>query len=326
MRDVRTLVAGLLAAGCSYDAGALGSSPGPDPGDTTISSTEGASSSTAGLATGGVATEATVGEITTGETTAGGGTDEGSTTGPAPPPLIDAGLLARWYVDEASEGQAPFAVIDHQPPGVDLELVYAPDSPAYATADDSRGLRWLEAGRGGRAIVDIAGTKLETELAGATQVTFELVVAVSAVGPSGDTSRFLHVGAADAAGDFVIGSNALDRLELRWAGGLIRRFEASFSGQRQVVHVVFDTEAGDAMERLRAYFDGVELVPLGTSVPDARQGLPLSPTSSLVLGNRNEGTHTFRGSLQYVAIYTEAFGAAEIEHNRSVLQVSDDAP
>jgi hypothetical protein len=306
----------LAGVGCRYDAGALGTS-GLSDGETTAATSGGASSSSGSPSTSGLDTGATFEVPGTGDTS----TSELGTTGPDVPTLVDLGLLARWYVDEASEGQDPPAVLDHHAPAVDLELVYSSSSPAYAELDGSRGLRWLAEERGGRAFAPILGTKLETELTAIQQATFEVMVAVTAVSTS--ASRYLNVGTPDLPSDISIGSPALDEVEVRW-GELTCRFKASLTGARQLLHVVVDTPHADPLQRVRVYQDGVPLVRLNDAAPAQGEGLPLLPTSMIVLGNRTNGGRTFRGSLQYAAIYTVAFGDVEIQQNRSVLLESDD--
>jgi hypothetical protein len=319
------VLVGVVAAGCKFDPNGLGGAEGPGLGDTTTAST-GVVSTTSGTTLGGVDT--TVGMSSSGDdtaitTTTAASTGEGGSTGPAPPALVDTGLLARWYIDEASDGQGPLLVIDHQPPGVDVIPAYSAFMD-YGTVDDNRGLEWSAPGMGGRPLVAIAGTKLETELDDATQVTFELVLAVDEV--TGDLSRFLHIGTSAEGGDFAIGATTLDSLELRWRGETLRTFEASFTGDRQVLQVVVDTDQAKPVDRFVAYLDGVALHPLDEGAPDQGQGLQLEATSSLVLGNRTDGQRSFRGALLYAAIYTAALAPTDLEYNRGILSTSDDAP
>lgn len=322
-----TLVLGvalLVAAGCRYDPSGFGTGTtgGSASDDTTAASSMGASSSSSS-SRGGSEGEASTSGTTTGDASSESTTATG-TTGPDVPVLVDDSLLARWYLDEAASGQAPRVVIDHHPPGTDLALVYTNEWPTYDVYEGNRGLRWTEVGRNGRALVDIAGTELATALTDATEVTFELVVVVNEVMP--EFSRLLHIGTGNTAGDFAIGSSQIDRLALRWQGNTIRELEVDFGAQRHVLHVVVDTPAADPVERLRAYLDGVPLVSTGSGAPAQGQGLPLFPTAALTLGNRSDGQRSFRGRLQYAAIYTAVLDAAQLEANASVLLASDDAP
>jgi hypothetical protein len=316
-------VALLVVAGCHFDPTGFGTgTTGSASNETTAASSMGASSSSSASG-GGSESEASASATTTGQGS-GESTAATGTTGPDVPVLVDDGLLARWYLDEAEMGQAPRTVIDHHPPGADLSLVYTSEWPSYDVYEDNRGLRWTEVGRNGRALVDIAGTELATELTDATEVTFELVLVVNEVMP--EFSRFLHIGTANTGGDFAIGSTQIDRLVLRWQGNPIRELEVAFGEQRHVLHVVVDTPAADPVERLRAYLDGLPLVSTGRDAPAQGQGLPLLPSAALTLGNRSNGQRSFRGRLQYAAIYTEVLDAAQLATNVSVLLASDDPP
>ena len=319
------LVMVLLAVGCTYDAAGLGPSSQSTGGESsTTASGEGPSPSS--TSTGGVDGGTTTGGSTSGTGSSSSGSGEpGTSTGPDVPMLIDEGLLARWYLDEAASGMAPSAVFDHQPPEVDLPLVYDADQPRYDVVDDSRGLVWSATQLSGRAVLDIAGTKFESELTGATQATFEIVLSVEEV--TTDLSRFIHFGDGAGGGDFAIGSPFLDRIVLRWGGSTLREFESDFGGtDRRVLHVVVDTDAGAPDDRLRAYLDGMRLPLTNPGAPGQAEGLPLNQSSAITLGNRSDGTRSFRGRLQYAAIYTEVLDQAQLEHNVDVLLASDDAP
>lgn len=312
----------LLASGCVYDATGLGtSSQSTGSESSTTASVEATSSSS--TSTGGVDGTSTTGGPAGSSSSSSG--EPGTSTGPEVPMLVEEGLLARWYVDEAASGTDPTVVVDHQAPGVDLPLVYAAGQPTYGELDGSRGLVWDASRLDGRAAVDIAGTKLEDELIGATEATFELVVSVEEV--TTDVSRLLHFGNGGAGGGFAIGSPFLDRLVLRWAGQTLCEFESDFGGpERRVVHVVVDTNAVEPDDRLRAYIDGVALVLVDAGAPDEGAGLPLDPAGALALGNRSDGQRSFRGHLQYAAIYTAAFDQAQIDGNVELLLASDDEP
>lgn len=316
---------GLGGMACSLDSKGL-NHQGPDLGDTTAAST-GTTTTDPGTTVVGLDGTASSSSTTTADTTTSAPDDTTSdgTTGPGPSPLVDTGLLARWYVDEADTGKLVTSVLDSHPPTVDLVLLYESGSPTYAEIDGNRGLSWPQVGLDGRAIVPIAGTKLLDDLGGAQQATFELVLGVKAV--SGSTSRFLHFGTGNGSGDFVIGTDRMDLIELRWNdAATVRNFDAALTSDRQVLHVVVDTTQAAPEDRFRAYLDGSELVSQDMAAPVQGEGLPLQPSSSLVLGNRADGQRSFRGTLHYAAIYLAAFDASDIKANAEALLISDDAP
>jgi len=245
--------------------------------------------------------------------------DEGSTGGD---PLIDHGLLARWYVDEAEAGQPPISLADSVFPPLDLPLLYGAGSPEFASENDNLGLLWYAVEEDGRAQAPIQGTKIETGLAEHTRATFEIVFALQAV--SGSTSRLLHIGTESNSGDFAIGSDSLDSVEIRWAGSQLMRFEATLGESRQVLHVVVDTDQPEVGDRIRAFLDGIEIDAEEEVGPAMGEGIPLLETSWLILGNRSDGQRSFRGSLQYAAIYDEPFSLAEVVTNATLLEANDD--
>ncbi|MCX4246753.1 hypothetical protein [Paraliomyxa miuraensis] len=321
MRGVTWLVLGLGCLACNPNAGGL-NNQGPPLGEPTTS-TDGSTGSSTTVAADDGTSSSTSGATESPTTTAVDPTDD--TTGPSKPALVDTELLARWYVDEADTDQRPEHVLDSVPPAVDLELIYTNGTPVYALDDGNRGIQWSQAGRSGRALAPIDGTKLLDELGGASEITFELVISVQAV--VSNTSRFLHIGTDDDNGDFVIGAHMMNVLQVRWDDGdIVRTFDTTLTGQRQVVHVVVDTTQVAEQDRIRAYIDGDALVTPDMEAPVLGAGLPLKDTSSLVLGNRTDGQRSMRGTLLYAAIYLAVLELPDIQNNVEVLRGSDDTP
>ncbi|MEX1362472.1 MAG: LamG-like jellyroll fold domain-containing protein, partial [Nannocystaceae bacterium] len=266
----------------------------------------------------------TTNAATTGSTTAidpstsGSSSDDGTT---GEPQIIDDGLLARWWIDEAEMGQTRLLLADAVLPPLSLSVLYVNQWPTFTELEGSRGLYWGMSGRSGRALAPIAGSKIDLQLNGRTTATFELVVAVQDV--VSETSRLFHIGTGSAT-DLAIGSEALDRLEVRWTGGTRLQFDTSLTGSIQIIHVVVDTDQATATDRVRAYVDGNPLTRNNETTVAEGAGLPLQPTSSLVLGNRADGQRSIAGSLHYAAIYLEAFDASQVMANAQVLKASDD--
>lgn len=324
MRGVGWLVLGLGLAGASCSIDAAGIGPPGTGADATATATSTETTTAADATTADASsTSSTTDASATGDASSGSGSTDG-TTASEPEGLLDTGLLARWYIDEAEADQRIERLVDSHAPAVDLALDYHGNSPSFAVVDGNRGLQWPEVGQNGRPQAPIMGNKLYDDLGGASEVTFELVLAVQEVDT--DTSRFLHFGDGNQSGDFVIGSDDPGLLELRWDGIDSRRFAATFTGARQVLHVVVDTSEGGPENRFRAYLDGVELASMGSQAPALGAGLPLDPSSSLVLGNRADGQRSFRGTLHYAAIYRAAFEPEDVAHDTAVLLASDDAP
>lgn len=312
----------IVSLSCSLDTGGLGTA-GIELGDS--SSTGIGEPTTSGAPSTSGADTTTTRADTTGSTTAidpstsGSSSDDDTTTGE--PQLIDTGLLARWWIDEDDMGQGRRFLADAVLPSLSLDMLYVNQWPAFTEVEGNRGLYWGMSGRSGRALAPIAGSKIELQLDGRTTATFELVVAVQGVVPQ--TSRLFQIG-TDDDDDLAIGSEALDRLEVRWTGDTRLQFDTSLTGSIQIIHVVVDTEQATAIDRVRAYVDGNPLPRNNATTVTQGAGLPLQPSSSLVLGNRADGERSIAGSLQYAAIYLDAFDASQVTSNAQVLKASDD--
>lgn len=294
--------------GSSSSGGSSPTSTGPLPGDTTSDP----SSTTSGELADSTSTgsESGSGSSSTGDGTTGDG-------------MVDHGLLARWWIDEASSGQAPILLADSTASPMDLPLTYADDMPVFVSTNGNIGLYWDSRGLDGRAMAMITGSKIHTELGASRQATFELVAAVN--DSVSQTSRLLHIGTA-GSDDFVIGANDSSTLQVRWRNGPTMDFETTWDGTRQVVHVVVDSDQANVVDRVRAYVGGVELLPASVAGPEQGLTLPLDSRSSLVIGNRSDGQRSIEGAIHYAAIYLEPLDPAEIVLNVTTLKGDDDGP
>ena len=279
------------------------------PGDTTD-----ASSSTGG-STGGV--------LGTDSTTAPSSSSDSS--GGLPDGLVEAGLLARYYLDEADTGQARGLVEDAAPAPLDLPITLHGQNPEYTEVDGNRGLSWGAIESNGRAGLVYDGTKLMDALQGSTTGTIEVIADVQDV--SIDSSRLCHFGLGDEGGEFTIAAATLDRLIFRTAIGTpTARWSVDLTGGRTHYTIVWDTDNEVADDRARLYVNGEFVAPdVLASIPSGA-GLSFTPGGSFVLGNRAIGARSFEGVLFYAALYETALTQAEIQHNASILQTSDDTP
>ncbi len=326
MRSVAlALYLGILC-GCEYDAEGLGSTGpsidttmGPTSGTTTPSTTTAVDSSTSALPDTGT-TLGPPGTTTGIDSTTGEGSSDSTGT---PSPLVDNGLLARWFIDEANAGQTPTELLDVTMLPVALSLTYPDRVMTFDEQGGNRGLRWMTTGNSGRPSALIGGTKLETQLATAQQATIELVLDVEAV--LGVTSRFIHFGVGGTS-QLVLGARALDSLEFRWGALVAREFAVDLTGGRQVIHLVIDTTQVRPIDRIRAHRNGTPLdvtfIDMGS--PAQGEGLPLTNTASLTLGNRGNGQRSFAGRLGYAALYTQPLSPSELTQNADALGESDD--
>jgi hypothetical protein len=94
---------------------------------------------------------------------------------------------------------------------------------------------------------------------------------------------------------------------------------------RTVLHLVFDSNEADPADRARFYVDGViappsneESIALGAQIGNLAG-------EYFVLGNREVGARSFRGTLFYAALYDTALGPAAVAHNAARLVANDDS-
>ncbi|MEM9452793.1 MAG: LamG-like jellyroll fold domain-containing protein [Myxococcota bacterium] len=335
IRQCGVLLLGLGVAACALDTTGLGpGTPAPSSGSSTAGpqpTTDPESDTSTGAAdaldSGTTTNEPTTsGNLPPIESTSQGDTEGDSSTGTPDSTLVDTGLLARWTIDDTTVGQTPTVVSDTTALPLDLDLLVHSGSPQLVTLDGHQGLSWSTQGEDGRAMAWTNDTKLTTDLDGSHQITLELVVSVQTV--SGWASRLLHIGTANRT-DLAVGAASLDELQIRWDNVHdTRLFAADLDGERQVIHVVLDTDHDDPEERILAYIDGVPLAPahIHPSEPAFGEGMTLSSGSALVLGNRTDGDRSFSGQLYYAAIYTEALDPDEVMLNTSILAQDDDSP
>ncbi len=321
----------LALGGCSPDTSGLGGGPslggstrGPDLSTSTAA--------LAGTTTMGVdASEGSPNGTTATSDPSTGGTGRGSgasssSSSSSGPMLVDTGLLARWFIDEADAGQPDQVLVDSTPSPVNLELVYAGGSPVFTVDGTNRGLEWNNEGQSGRPTASVDNESKLNMLDDASVVTIEVVLAVADV--TGQTSRFFHIGQDDAPGDLAIGANTPERLVFRWhnQGNPQQVFEVTYTGERQVIHVVLDTNTPARADSLRAYVDGVQVEALGTAWPMPADTITLASNPTVTLGNRGDGMRSFEGRLHYAALYTAALDDVAIANNAEVLLATDDAP
>lgn len=233
------------------------------------------------------------------------------------PPLVDRGLLVRYFIDEAVSGTAPNMLIDSAGDPQPLVLGYLGNMAFETDADGNSGLTWNEAGGAGAAGTIIDGTKLE-QIDGARRLTYELVVRVQGV--SAGQGYLIHVGDADEDATLVQGSGGV---QVVYSDGNDTVTWSTLLNQRRVVHAVYDGTINPASARLRLYVDGALVSNPSGDFPSA---LPVSVNggASLVIGNNVANDRSIAGRIAYAAIYTAAFDPTEVTANATRLLLSDD--
>ena len=240
----------------------------------------------------------------------------------AVPALISRGIIARYLINEDTMGTAPMAVRDSTATPFNLPITYD-GSLSYVEADGNRGLSWSSEDSVGNAGAAIVGTEVET-LDGTTVVTYEIVFAASL---SNNASRIFHLGSPNNGGDATVRVSGPGELEIRYLNGVGGTSwpDSITSGQRHVVHIVFDSAERDEGERLRAYVDGVRSVRGNSSAIGENATLHLESNAELIIGNRPSGMREPLGTIFYLAIYNVALDDAEVASNATHLTVEDDS-
>ncbi|MGK3961572.1 LamG-like jellyroll fold domain-containing protein [Sorangium sp. So ce118] len=269
-----------------------------------------------------------------GESASGGGGAGGSDCASTSTCLADDGLIARYFLDEATAGVAPAQVEDAAGAPMPLALTYGEEMSFSADGAAHSGLSWTATAADSRASAPIDGTKIHAALHGSGTGTVEAVLRIAEVIVDG--SRIIHIGSGQESGRFTLRSEHLGQLELWWNGNDCGGAWDAELPARGVVHAVLDTTVQEpAEDRVRLYINGVPVprsnpvlgyCAMHARVPPVGATLNLAEGRHLVLGNREIGGRTFSGALYYAALYAKALTPAEIERNAAALLASDDRP
>jgi len=278
---------------------------------------------------------------TTGAGGAGGAGGQGGTTstsgtggqgaGPAlhPGVLVDDGLVARYYLDEAASGQEPTEVLDAAPDPLPLPLTYVnigtDEFMAYTEdAGGNRGLMFTEVGHDDRASIAVDGTKISASLHAGQTVTYEVVADVQGMSTSG--SRLLHIG-EESGHALSLETDAATRMQFslneHYVGGVPVDLK---SLGRAVFHSVVDTTQTEPADRVRIYVNGGRLPSVQGTPPDLDAAIDLGIGKHFVIGNREIGERTIEGTIFYAAVYSGPLTDEQIVQNVALLLVDDDTP
>ncbi|RLB63491.1 MAG: hypothetical protein DRI90_06740 [Deltaproteobacteria bacterium] len=262
-------------------------------------------------------------------TTATGGAGQGGAPVFHPGVLVDDGLVARYYLDEAASGQDPTEVLDAAPEPLPLPLTYVNigvDENMTYTEDSAgnRGLAFVAAGHDDRASVAIDGTKILASLHGGHTATYEVVANV--LGVSSSISRLSHIG-IESGHNLSLEANSLTRV-------LVSMNEHGVGGVpvdlpnigRVVIHAVIDTSQTEPADRVRTYVNGGKLPIVVGTPPLLNEAIDLGLGRHYVIGNREIGERTIAGAIYYSAIYSTALTDEQVLQNVALLLVDDDTP
>ena len=238
-----------------------------------------------------------------------------------PPP---AALLARYWMEEASSGQAPTQLLDDQASPVNLPITYDGADYSYTALPTGRGWTSTTTGNQGRATALVNGTKIQTTLDGATAATIEVVLAIDALNSS--SSRIFHIGDGSDSGYFTLSSPNANNLYFYSLGGTRRgQWNPGFDGTRAVFHLVYDSSEPTAADRVRLYKNGTLLTSTGGTAPPLNETLSVPNGKYFAIANRELCCWSFDGAIYYAAVYDGALTASEVSTNQAALLVLDDS-
>lgn len=236
-------------------------------------------------------------------------------------PLVDTGLVCRYYFDAAASGTAPTQVDDTSGNAYHLtEINYGSGNLAWTEVSGNRGLESTATSGTQRArrSIDNTSDALRDALAGTAVVTFELVLDVQTGNAS--TARVLAINDR-VGGSPVLGVAATNTsFRFYWNGAAMN--DIGLTTGRHVLHFVIDTTLGSNQYKL--YIDGTN-----TNNNSTSGTLTIGSNVDLIAFNRESSgsfDRSYDGVLYYAAIYDAALSDTEISDNYDILTLDDDAP
>lgn len=236
-------------------------------------------------------------------------------------PLVERGLVARYFLDEAGPMDSPPASVhDAAPDPLDLTVYYNGGTPDFIELGTGRGMEWSQDGRNGRAEAS-TNNKVRTRLDGSRTATLEVVTQVLA---DSNASRLLYVGGSSGWGDLamLIAGNYLylgfDGSSFTWS------IPTNARRQHVVFTIVVDSTRQNSDDRRIAYVNG-QSMGNGSGFLSSDRTTAVPSTHALVIGNTMGGGRSPEGHITYSAIYDEALTPAEVQQNAALLLQRDDA-
>lgn len=261
---------------------------------------------------------------------------------PAPPPLVDTGLVVRYYVDEAASGQTPTEVLDTSGVGTafNLAITYVDaTSPVYTEVSGNRGLERINLTRdGAKAQGSIHNTsdKVRDNLHGAQKVTLEMVLDVTDADISEGFTFQIERNGGSRIGMRVRGSasSSPGTWRVYFNGALAQVYSAAdfgLSAGRIVVHMVVDTIQATEADRIKVYKNGSFVAADSTgTMPAQNATLDFGGTNTRMnmLNNQfaTSSARPMQGVIYYGAFYAHAFTSSEVTTNYDILTADDDTP
>ena len=238
-------------------------------------------------------------------------------------PLVDRGLVVRYFIDEAASGQAVTTLVDSAQAPLSLPITHG-TTTAYLEVGGNRGLRWSASQSDGKVEIALGTeTKLRTRLTTTPTITMEVVVQITNAGDSGSESHI--TGMRGGNPDFVLA--AIDTTDLRLFkpfGTVGATWANANTQQRMVLHLVFDTTRTMPNERIELFRNGVNIAKTTGSAPNINSEVSLGSSDDFVIGNNQNEDRSIEGTIFYVAYYDVALSSTEITTNAARLLADDD--
>lgn len=305
-RDVGATSAAVSSGGAGGQSIATSTSGGGDAGSVGGAAGHGMGSSGGGTGAAGGGVGGTGGETTTSG-------------------LSDAGLVVRYWLDDAATLPSPTMIRDAAPSPLDLPL-FADPAMTWVALPTGRGLSWSHAGSDGGAWSTVAGTKVEARIDGATAYTVEVVATVAEGQEFG--ARLTHMGSSTISRcslKVYPSGLVLDQLGSSTVGVWNTDWPLSWSSPtRTVYHLVVDTDATLPGFRQRLFVDGAPVQANVQNPFTVGQKVALASGDVFGIGNRPSGSRSIRGAIYYVAIYDRPLALGEVVDHTVILTLSDD--
>lgn len=249
--------------------------------------------------------------------------------------LVDDGLLARYFLDAyGTDGK----LVDSGPePGLSLDVVSDGERLNLEGEAGRVGIRWMNLG--GNARVEAAFPSTATPpsklLVSKAALTLETVVSVTAAAVEGVPSRILYLGTDTGEfGKYSLSAGDPDGMGNReLLFHIYANSQTLFVGQwfipleelerPCVLHLVLNAAEGV----VDLYVNGDVRTNAILDRPPADYVFTWAePTWYLVLGNTRKAGRSFRGSIQYAALYGKPLTPEQVKANAATLAKSDDGP
>ena len=242
-------------------------------------------------------------------------------------PLVDTGLIVRYYIDEAASGQGPTAVLDGSGVDVDFDLVITYTTNfLYTEISGNRGINFPSTNGVQRAdkAIDNTSDKVRGNIYGSKTYTVEVVAQIDDF--SSSTGRCFAINKGTSNPTLGLTGTSGTNANIYFNESLMRSFNPG--SVRAVWHIVVDTALATANDRIKIYKDGTLQSPTIDANPSQNVTVSIPSDSRLFMFNRGDSSfeRSMDGVLFYAALYSSAFSAANVTTNEAILSSDDDTP